>query len=175
MLRAMAWTNSPLIVYHGTVQPSADDILRNGISLSKCKAINDFGLGFYVTTSLEQAKQRAKITYRKASFPARRAALSPSPGTAAVIEFSMDRRSLASLDALVFVLPNRDWRDFIAYCRSNGRNHFPNGSFYDVVYGPVSLIGGEAKPDSDQISLHSVSAIQVLATRRQMLGNPTFL
>lgn len=176
MLRSMVWTNAPAVVYHGTIQPFANDIQR-GVDLSKCRPINDFGLGFYVTTHLDQAKERASIqyrlahgrTYRKHGIP-----LSPSPGAAAVVEFTIDRLGLGALNTLTFVRPNQDWRDFIAYCRSHGRNHIPSGSFYDVVYGPISLIRGEPKPDSDQISFHSAAAIGVLATRRVMLASPTF-
>src|ERR1700733_8812907 len=120
----MAWTNSAVIAYHGTIQPSANNI-QTGIDLSKCKPINDFGLGFYVTTHLDQAKQMANIrykqthalTFRRHGFP-----LSPSPGAGAVVEFTVDRLALGALDIMVFVRPNDDWREFIAYCRSRGRN-----------------------------------------------------
>jgi hypothetical protein len=170
----MAWTNAPAVVYHGTIQPSANDI-RVAIDLTKCKPVNDFGQGFYVTTHLDQAKQMANIRYRRShalTYARHRPGLSPSPGAAAVVEFTIDRLAVGSLDTLAFVRPTSDWREFVAYCRSYGRNHFPGGSFYDIVYGPISLIGGEAKPDSDQISFHTSHAIGMLATRRIMLGAP---
>ena len=37
-----------MILYHGTIQDSADSILR-GIDLAKSKASVDFGRGFYLT------------------------------------------------------------------------------------------------------------------------------
>jgi hypothetical protein len=172
----MAWTNGPATVYHGTTQTAAYDI-QASIDLAKCKPINDFGLGFYVTTHLNQAKERANSRYvlsHAKTYAKHGSPLSPNPVAAAVVEFTLDRLAIASLDALVFVRPTPDWKDFVAYCRSGGRNHFPSGSFYDVVYGPVSVIGGEVKPDSDQISFHSLAAIRVLTTRRIMLGNPAF-
>jgi Protein of unknown function (DUF3990) len=171
----MAWVNAPEIVYHGTIEPFANDI-RQAIDLAKCKPINDFGLGFYVTTHLTQAQEMANLRYRRASQLAYRRqgfTLSlPAPVAAAVVQFTIDRVSVAALNTLVFVRPTADWKDFVMYCRSNGRNHYPGGAFYDVVYGPVSLFGGEAKPDSDQISLHSLAAISVLTTRGVMVGGP---
>jgi hypothetical protein len=172
----MAWTNAPTVVYHGTIEPSAFDIASTGIDIRKCKPINDFGLGFYVTTSLDQAKEKANMRYRTTHLLSLRRhhfPLSPSPGSATVLSFIVDRLALGRLNSLVFIRPDADWADFISHCRSNGRNHYPSGPFYDVVYGPVSLTRG-VKPDSDQISFHTPSAIAALVPHRAMLGNPTF-
>ena len=45
----------PLVVYHGTDAPSANDIQRSGLDLSKCDR-GYFGKAFYVTTDEELAK-----------------------------------------------------------------------------------------------------------------------
>jgi hypothetical protein len=58
----MARTNAPIIVYHGTIVYSANDIAK-GIDLSKCKPINDVSLGFYVTTHRQQAIQLANMNH----------------------------------------------------------------------------------------------------------------
>lgn len=46
-------------VYHGTINYSANNIINNGINLSKSKLSLDFGKGFYTTTDIEFAESTA--------------------------------------------------------------------------------------------------------------------
>ena len=52
-----------MLLYHGTISSGADNIIKNGISLSKGKLKVDFGQGFYTTPSLEFAKSTAVNKY----------------------------------------------------------------------------------------------------------------
>ena len=41
----MAWSNGPLVLYHGRDDGSASTIINSGISLDRCRVIADFGQG----------------------------------------------------------------------------------------------------------------------------------
>lgn len=57
--------NDDLILYHGTDDKSAREIIAHGIDLSLCSPLTDFGRGFYTTTNLEQAKNWAVLKATK--------------------------------------------------------------------------------------------------------------
>ena len=61
----MAWTDGPLVVYHGTDNAAASSIFKNGIELSLSQPFTDFGAGFYTTTSLPQAQNWADERCRR--------------------------------------------------------------------------------------------------------------
>jgi hypothetical protein len=90
------WQNSNLIVYHGCDNVSADNILKNGVDLTKGKPLADFGKGFYTTTNIHQAKNwaNAKIRRLRQSRPRL---------LATVIRFELDRNLLAERCLLCFV------------------------------------------------------------------------
>ena len=54
------------LLYHGTSSHHADAIITDGIDLEKCKSANDFGLGFYLTSSFQRAA--ALAIHRTLSF-----------------------------------------------------------------------------------------------------------
>lgn len=56
-------------LYHGTDYVSAMSIFKKGINLSYSRWFNDFGRGFYTSTSLERAKGRARYKTAKAEKP----------------------------------------------------------------------------------------------------------
>jgi hypothetical protein len=72
-----------------------------------------------------------------------------------VLRFSVGRNWLATLDSLSFVRDTKDFRDFVAYCRTPLWPHRPRGKNYAVVFGPVTVMGGrKIIQDGDQISFH---------------------
>jgi len=164
----MAWTNAALTLYHGTVGPFADDLEKSGISLTKCRAKTDFGRGFYLTTSRRQARDHANNRFGARNFLP---AMTPNrfdPVCAAVAEYAIDRLALGMLSDLVFASPDAEWMDFVTHCRGR-QPHIPNGAqaYYDVVWGPVSQVGGRPfPPDVNQVSFHSQRALGLL----QLLG-----
>jgi hypothetical protein len=171
----MAWRNNALTLYHGTAGSCADDILANGINLAHAIRNRDFGPGFYTARSLTQAVQFANDTYRRMrALHVNNSRSNTDPLAAAVIEFTVDRNSLSRLSSLAFVLPTDEWREFVMHCR-NGGHHKPDGTNYDLVYGPVSTMYYTAWPNYEQLSFHSVSAIGhlVLGRAPPLRGKPT--
>ncbi len=170
------WKNQPLKVYHGCDDVSANQIVpaggRHGISLASGSPTTDFGQGFYTTTNVHQAEQWAN----------RRFYIGQGRGakSAAVVEFTIDRDTMADLEHMAFVredfAPNSDYWQLVAHCRS-GNNHARAGSgYYDVVYGPVSLYPQFLViANADQISFHTEDALKVLTTAAIIShGNPVY-
>ena len=68
----MAWTNQPLILFHGCAASALQPVNPGGIGtagaphniqLPLCRPLTDFGRGFYTTTYEHQAKQWATPTF----------------------------------------------------------------------------------------------------------------
>ena len=156
----MPWNNGPLTVYHGCDDSSASSIAQLGIQLRHCKPRTDFGVGFYTTTNLHQAKNWAND---------RVTTLNTSGGrnVATVLSFAIDRGLLGVCLSLSFVTegsaPISDFWDLIRHCRHGGV-HFPAlGKNYDVVFGPVSLWPQTLLiKDCDQISFHTITGTNLL-------------
>jgi hypothetical protein len=134
----MSWADGSLILYHGCDNGSADDIARQ-IKWNCGDPLTDFGLGFYTTTSLHQAKNWAnnRCTSKIMNDPSKAV-------FATVLRFELPRDKMDGLSMLSFVLEssNQDYWDFVSYCRAGNTPHRPNkngGENYDVVVGPVSL------------------------------------
>ena len=171
-----AWTNQDTILYHGTLDVHADDILNNGVLAPSANSLTrtdaDFGAGFYATTLMRQARDWANVRAASAS-----AGLTHNPG---VVEFRVSRDELAALDCLSFVRWEFDAEDFWSlafHCRGGGSNHcrpaaVKNG-WYDVVVGPVATSWQRrvVLRGSDQISFHTNHAVRVLnrAQRRRII------
>ena len=161
------WSNQDIIVYHGTVDTFAPMIVSGPVLVSKGKPNTDFGPGFYTTTLKRQAQMwAAQIS-------------ATQPGTnPAVIEITINRHSLASLDTIAFVRGDFDADDYwslIHHCRKGALDHgrVPPLACYDVVYGPVAAFWNQRMSiaDADQISLHTTAAEAVLnvSVRKRML------
>jgi hypothetical protein len=154
----MPWNNSGLTVYHGTDDGSAQNIRNNGIDLSYCRSLADFGRGFYTTTNYHQAQNWARLGYlrRRSSTPN----IQP-----VVLSFKVDRNKLGGLNTLFFVTeglipPTTDYWDLVHHCRQGLHNMHRyrgnQGYYYDVVCGPVSLWPQTlVVKDCDQISFHT--------------------
>jgi hypothetical protein len=169
------WANTPQIVYHGTDEIGAHDILRTSINLAVCRPYADFGKGFYVTSSAHQAQQRANVKALRAE---------PLPGgatrRAAVLSYEFDRDIAGDLnDHLAFVLPNTEFFEFVDYNRLGNLTHARAGGIpYDLVYGPVA-----AYPQSltysncDQICFLTHPALAALTplSSAPAYGSPIFL
>ncbi|MDD9999961.1 MAG: DUF3990 domain-containing protein [Gammaproteobacteria bacterium] len=153
----MPWTDQDLVLYHGSSSDAADNIQNRGIKLAECRALSDFGRGFYTTTNLRQAKLWADVRTR----------LRPRSG-AAVLEFRVPRRTIAALQGMSFVIPGSDYWDLVDDSRHKpdmGHRHLADDlpTYYDVVFGPVAAeIRKAVKSHYDQISFHTGRAINVL-------------
>ncbi|MDH2346813.1 DUF3990 domain-containing protein [Bradyrhizobium sp. SSUT77] len=155
------WNNAPLVAYHGTdfrslssYNPVKGQLLVGfTVDLDVCRPTTDFGKGFYLTTSLEQARNWANVKADR-----RRS-------KALILKFELDREWLASLDSLCFVLADTPFYNLVADCRGGIAPHQRPGSqqLYDVVYGPVTLKGQTmVVQNADQISFHSDVAASAL-------------
>lgn len=101
----MAWQNDDLILFHGCSNLSLRPQSVQGIIVNALPhRINpraggakrpDFGLGFYTTTWLRQAKNWANLRVHKVS-------RKHSNAVAVVLQFTMKRDHLAQLEDLVF-------------------------------------------------------------------------
>src|SRR5690242_12515719 len=93
------WDNPDVILFHGTDNISAGDIVKNGVRLDVGREENEFGRGFYTTTSYSQANDWARVK----AIPRKR--------TPVVLTFRAELESLARLESLFFVrATNEFWR-----------------------------------------------------------------
>ncbi len=162
----MAWTNGPLVLYHGTTDIGASAISRpsselpHSIELSKGRAKTDFGRGFYLTTVLGQAEGWANRLFRNQRSKSR------PPTCAVVLRFEVDRNQLAPLLSLCFVTDssNSDYWNFVSHCRNELGSHRLQGDRnYDVVFGPVSFWPQLfVAKDMDQVGFHTEAALKIL-------------
>ena len=150
------WSDQDIALYHGTLDMHVASILQ-GVDLNKCKHLRDFGRGFYTTTKRTQAERWAN------DLAAQTAGAAP-----AVLEFTVERNALASLETLFFVRGSAaavDFWSFVQFCRSSATDHGrAHTSWYDLVVGPVmgSLRKQTVIPDGDQVSFHAPNATAVL-------------
>ncbi|HWY87466.1 MAG TPA: DUF3990 domain-containing protein [Gemmataceae bacterium] len=150
-----AWVDQSVLLFHGTLDVHVPDILK-AVDLTRCNYLRDFGRGFYTTTNVYQAERWA------------RAEALGTPFGPAVIQFTVSRNALASLDCLFFIRGNAnavDFWSFVQYCRTIPMDHNrAERQWYDLVAGPVT--GSWRKqtiiPDGDQISFHTASGEDVL-------------
>lgn len=111
-------------LYHGTSKTAADDILENGIVLSRSRRNIDFGIGFYLTRDFAAAKKWAM--YKN---------LSGIAGNAAILHFHLDDSQLNSLKVKYFDTPSTEWADII-YAERNDSDDVLRK--YDFVIGPIA-------------------------------------
>jgi hypothetical protein len=171
----LVWRNDDLKLYHGCTEQSlrtqnptgiAIGTVQHGIDPFVGAKTPDFGLGFYATTWLDQAKSWANLrAMRRSGF------------RAVVLAFLVPRDDLAELEALVFTNEKVGYWPFVRYCRQGGAPHARVGTqqrSYDIVYGPVSLGVQEfVVKDSDQVSFHTLKAVaKIPAVGIAATGNP---
>lgn len=104
-------------VYHGSTQVVAVPEIRPS------KRTLDYGHGFYVTTSSEQAVAWVRRRLQQEGAPC-----------GYVNEYEFDTRRADTLSMLVFDKPTEEWVDFVMCNRMQKDFQHP----YDIVYGPVA-------------------------------------
>lgn len=104
-------------LYHGSNITVEHPVIRE-----KLRAL-DFGAGFYLTSSLQQAVKWAKTVARR-----RR------KGDATLNIYEMNERELIALKVMRFETANADWLEFIV----KNRKEMILGKSYDLVIGPVA-------------------------------------
>ena len=104
-------------LYHGS-----NVVVKNPQILLSDRRL-DFGTGFYLTSSFEQAERWAQLT------TARR-----GEGHPVVTVYDFDEAKLATLTVLRFEKANKRWLDFVAENRSSRGED----AKWDVVIGPVA-------------------------------------
>lgn len=109
-----------MILYHGTY------VDFDVIDLAMSSRGKDFGKGFYLSDSYEQA-------YEMAVFKAVQFGTNPIVQT---YDFDESLLGDGSLNYLGFDDYNLEWAEFILNNRSNGSNR--NIHKYDVIYGPIA-------------------------------------
>lgn len=150
-------------VYHGGLTEVKKPEIRSG------KIVGDFGVGFYVTSSLHQARRFVKTKGRRENV---------SSGFVSCYELD-ERLFSGEFKGLSFSGPTEDWAKFV--CANRKRPSFSHD--YDYVRGPVandqvyasfSLFEGglisfemlieqlRVRELADQILIHSESALGML-------------
>lgn len=107
-----------MIVYHGSLVVVETPELRQG------ETVGDFGRGFYVTSSLDQARRFVRTKGKRENV---------SKGFVSVYELD-ERLFVSGYKGLVFSEPTREWANFVMSNRK--RPSFSHA--YDFVKGPVA-------------------------------------
>ena len=118
-----------MILYHGSYMSVQEP------DLDKCARFKDFGQGFYLTTSLSQARSFAKLSLGKAKD---RRVVSATARTAWVSAFKVG--DITGLNTFVFQTANKEWLHCIVAHRRE--RFFENVRLqmrdYDVIGGKVA-------------------------------------
>lgn len=157
----MAWSNGPLVLYHGTTQRYAKAIQKGGVDLDRCAKATEFGQGFYMTPNLPQAMRHATRIFREQRALAKRGGLDPWLPT--VLEYQVRRVDLMMLTALWFATPTADWTDFVNHCLRGLPHMNSTPGFYDVVSGPIRNNRQTVEPRPlEQVSFHTEQSVGLL-------------
>lgn len=107
-----------MILYHGSVDLVECPEIRKG------EVYLDFGVGFYTTTSYEQAKRWAKIKMRRNN---------SNLGYVSSYEFDFEKAK-KELDIEAFENADENWLTFVV----NNRKGIPSTVMKDIHIGPVA-------------------------------------
>ncbi|AWH89383.1 hemagglutinin repeat-containing protein [Limnobaculum parvum] len=146
--------NEIVTFYHGASSENASLIKTNGINLSAGNPQADFGRGFYMTTSKEEALMSAGRIFKGA-------------GVYDVVEFNVPIQEIKTLSALEFKSANETWQDFVRFHKENGPDELLHaGKPYDLVTGPLfrrESKGGAIPWDNrlPQTSIHTEKAVDL--------------
>ena len=112
---------SVINLYHGGKHPVKEPRSRPPLVTRS----HDFGMGFYATTSLDQAKRWVQIRIRQHAY---------ETGVVSSYVFNSDALTRKGLKVMVFDGPTSEWFDFVMANR-----HDVNFTHdYDLVMGPVA-------------------------------------
>lgn len=107
-----------MLLYHGSnIEVTSPQIIESDRRL-------DFGKGFYLTSSYEQAKRWAELTVKRRG-----------TGKEVVSVFEFDDSSASELKILHFTQAQKEWLEYVTMNRKN--QNIPNDD-YDIVIGPVA-------------------------------------
>lgn len=106
-----------MILYHGS-----NVAVKNPRIIVSDRRL-DFGTGFYLTSSYEQAARWAELT-----------TLRRGSGEKTITSFEYDEACAETMNRLVFTEPNADWLRYAANNRTNDNAE----DDYDIVIGPVA-------------------------------------
>ena len=107
-----------MLLYHGSnIEVINPQILESDRRL-------DFGKGFYLTSSYEQAKRWSELTVKRRD-----------TGNEVVSVFEFDDFSASELKILHFTQAQKEWLEYVTMNRKN--QNIPNDD-YDIVIGPVA-------------------------------------
>lgn len=109
-----------MILYHGS------NVEVKEIDLNRSEVGKDFGVGFYVTASKEQAVRMAS----------RRARLYGGEPVVSAFEFDETTAQADGLSMKDFQSYSKEWADFILANRANGTRKQIHE--YDIVHGPIA-------------------------------------
>ena len=107
-----------MILYHGSTEPVENPEIRKG------EVYLDFGIGFYTTTSYEQAERWAKIKMRRQNVDV---------GYVSVYEFDLEKAE-KDLNIKKFDRADEEWLAFVV----NNRKGEPAADDTDLHIGPVA-------------------------------------
>jgi len=114
------------ILYHGTVS----NIKHVDVSLGKGR--KDFGKGFYMSVSKQQAIGMMHKKYREAIRRSKQKI--ETNFLENLYQITLDEQVLQSLNIKIFEVADEEWLDFILLCREKGGT--PHN--YDLVVGPTA-------------------------------------
>lgn len=109
-----------MILYHGS------NVEVKEIDLNRSEVGKDFGVGFYVTASKEQAERMAS----------RRVRLYGGEPIVSAFEFDETAAQADGLSMKDFQSYSKEWADFILANRANGTREQIHK--YDIVHGPIA-------------------------------------
>lgn len=146
----------PDLLYHGSYCPvEAPDLAR-------CALHKDFGRGFYLTSSLEQARAFARISLRKAQA----AGLAPqSQRQGFVSAFSVEGSEAGELLVHRFASANREWLRCVAAhrMRQETGGTIERYAKFDVIAGKIANDNTNAT-----IATYLVGAFGAVGSRQAM-------
>ncbi|MCF2860520.1 DUF3990 domain-containing protein, partial [Pseudoalteromonas sp. SMS1] len=150
-----------IVYYHGSRADKVDDIRKEGVNLVYSKSDNDFGRGFYMTTSRRDAFESAEMMGQN----------QPK----ALVRFEVPKKEITRLNNLKFSGATDEWQDFVKF---NKPKHvklsyvpptewLPTEAVADIITGPLfrgSRVDGSLRHwvhRADQTSIHTDKAVSV--------------
>ncbi|MFJ9200827.1 DUF3990 domain-containing protein [Streptomyces flaveolus] len=118
-------------LYHGTTAKNAMSILENGVNPKVSPRAMDFGVGFYTTNDLDQAKKWAK----NLSGRAKRDGATDAEAAPVVLHYRVPKSEFARLNGRVFKSADKSWEKFVETHRR--KDYAKNHHKYDYVEGPM--------------------------------------